>query len=395
MLKMRRLVLNTFLLAATAALAAAQSDSGFTKEGAFWVRTINGTVTARALERLRVDTVGSVELRGSGNDSATYTLKVRVRARDAREAESIQRQMEVKSGTEDEWAYLSVRPGKMPGGVESLSLVVPRSLRQTRIETRGGNVDVFNLEGDLQARSGGGRIHVDGIRGRSDLRTGGGDIEVGLVMGSVRCLSGGGNIHVDNAAGDCSVETAGGEILIRQAGGLLTAATAGGNIRVEHAAAAVTARTAGGLIQVQHAEGPVIAESAGGAIQVNEAKGVRCESAAGAIRLRNVAGALHASASAGSILAELLAGNQLADSSLSANAGDITVVIPSTLPVTVEARNESGGSGRIMSDFPQIRLQASANVGGGPAVAEGTLNGGGPILRISVMGGTIYLRREK
>jgi hypothetical protein len=28
-------------------------------------------------------------------------------------------------------------------------------------------------------------------------------------------------------------------------------------------------------------------------------------------------------------------------------------------------------------------------------LAEGALNGGGPVLRINVNGGTIYLRREK
>jgi hypothetical protein len=32
---------------------------------------------------------------------------------------------------------------------------------------------------------------------------------------------------------------------------------------------------------------------------------------------------------------------------------------------------------------------------GGPLVAEGALNGGGPLLRVNVVGGTIYLRRAK
>jgi hypothetical protein len=31
----------------------------------------------------------------------------------------------------------------------------------------------------------------------------------------------------------------------------------------------------------------------------------------------------------------------------------------------------------------------------GPVVAQGALNGGGPVLRVNVVGGTIYLRREK
>jgi hypothetical protein len=144
---------------------------------------------------------------------------------------------------------------------------------------------------------------------------------------------------------------------------------------------------------VEQADGPVTAESSGGAIQVNSANGVRCESGGGAIRLRNVAGAVHAFANSGSILAELVSGVGMADSILSTNAGDITVLIPSNLALTVQAINESGGSGRIHSDFPQVHTQA-AGAPGGPLTAAGALNGGGPVLRVNVMGGTIYLRKK-
>jgi len=103
---------------------------------------------------------------------------------------------------------------------------------------------------------------------------------------------------------------------------------------------------------------------------------------------------MRANTAAGSILAELLSGNHIQDSTLSTNAGDITVFIASNIPLTVLARNESGGSmGRIISEFPEIHLTPVAN--GAVAVAEGTLNGGGPVLRIHVTGGTIYLRRQK
>jgi hypothetical protein len=393
---MKQCVQFLLLLACTVGFAAAQNESAISRDGAYWVQTFNGTVvTARSAERFRVQTTGDVELRGAASGVTTYVLKARVRARDAREAESLLRQLEIKSGADGEWTYLTIRSHlRMNEGLQ-LTLMVPRSLRQTRVETRGGNVQASDLDGDIETRSAGGEIAVDRIRGRAELRTAGGDIQVGSVGGLVRCFSGGGAIRVEHASGECWTETAGGEIFVRQVTGPLHAATAGGNIRVEHASGTVFARTAGGLIQVQQADGAVTAESSGGAIQVNAAKGVQCESAAGAIRLRNVAGALHASTNAGNIVAELLSGSQLADSSFSANSGDITVIIPSNVPVTVQARNEFGGAGRIMSDFPQIQQAAGAERGAGPAVAGGALNGGGPVLRINVMGGTIYLRREK
>jgi hypothetical protein len=102
---------------------------------------------------------------------------------------------------------------------------------------------------------------------------------------------------------------------------------------------------------------------------------------------------LNASTAAGSIVAELMAGNRIQDSTLTASAGDITVVISSKVPVTVFAQNVTGG-GRIVSDFPEIRMQPDM-AGAMPAVARGSLNGGGPTLRIVATGGTIYLRREK
>jgi DUF4097 and DUF4098 domain-containing protein YvlB len=377
-------------------LANAQSESAITREGRYWVRTFTGSISAPTLERFRLDTVGSVVLRGDTPDRAVYTLKARVRARDSREAETLLSQFAVKSRTQGPWAYLTVTPSRRISEAPELSLSVPRGLRQILVETRGGDVQASNIDGELEARTAGGQITVDGIKGRCELRTGGGDIQVGTVGGSVRCYSGGGIIRVQSAGSESWFETAGGEIFVHQASGPVHAATAGGNIRIDRALGTVFARTAAGLIQVQQADGAVTAESYGGAIQVNAANGVRCDSAGGPIRLRNVAGPLRASTAAGSILAELLSGNRIEDSTLSTNAGDITVFIASNLPLTVAARNESMGAlGRIISDFPEIHVKALSQPGNSPMVAEGALNGGGPILRINVVGGTIYLRRQK
>jgi hypothetical protein len=97
---------------------------------------------------------------------------------------------------------------------------------------------------------------------------------------------------------------------------------------------------------------------------------------------------------AGNILAELLAGTRIQDSSLVAGAGDITVLIPSKLAVTVVATNEFGGAMRIVApEFPEIRVNPAALIRP-PAPAQGAINGGGPVLRLN-SGGVIYLRRIK
>ena len=393
---MKQLVLISLLVASYAPIGVfAQNEPALTREGPYWVRTIQGTIAVAQSDRFRLDTAGNVTVRGVMGHGITYNLKARVRARDAREAEALLRSFELSTRSEGEWMNWTVNPPRNSPEAPELDLSVPRRLRLIHIETRGGSVQAKDLDGELEAHSAGGRMDVDVIGGRTEVRTGGGDIQVGSVGGQLRCFSGGGAVRVRSTGGECWLETAGGEIVVHDAKGQVHATTAGGNIRVDRAGGPVFARTAAGLIQVQQADGEVTAESSGGAIQVDAAKGVRCDSASGAIRLRNVVGALRASTNAGSILTELLAGNRIQDSTLSTNAGDITVFIASNLPVTVLARNETGGAaGRIISDFPEIRTRAASLPGASPAVAEGALNGGGPVLRINVIGGTIYLRRQ-
>jgi hypothetical protein len=390
---MKQFLFTTLLGLACLGLACAQTESAITRDGGYWVRTVEGAMQTAGQDRLRVETTGNVSMHGAATEQTNYKLTVRVRAGDEREAEALLERFSVKTGTEGGWAIIRVTPPRLVSSGLELTVTGPRALRQVFAETRGGNLEASDWDGDFEARSGGGRISVDRIRGRGELRTAGGPIEVGNVGGALRCLSGGGVIRVQNAGAAAWLETAGGEIYVHQADGPVQASTGGGNIRVERAASTVVARTAGGLIQVEQADGPVTAESSGGAIQVNSANGVRCESGGGAIRLRNVAGAVHAFANSGSILAELVSGVGMADSILSTNAGDITVLIPSNLALTVQAINESGGSGRIHSDFPQVHTQA-AGAPGGPLTAAGALNGGGPVLRVNVMGGTIYLRKK-
>jgi DUF4097 and DUF4098 domain-containing protein YvlB len=385
-----------FISIVCAAAATPSALAQITREGRYWVKTVNGVVTAPPFDRFRLDTVGNVVLQGGTGDKVTYKLKLRVRAVDAREAEALLHEFDVRSRSQNGSLRLTVTPPANISEGPELSVSVPRSLQQVWIETRGGNVQATDLDGEVQARSAAGRMVVDRIKGKAEVRTGGGDIQVGEVGGTVRCYSGAGVIRVQSAGGESWLDTAGGEVFVHQAYGPVHAATAGGNIRVERASNTVFARTAAGLIEVQQADGAVTAESSAGAIQVNAANGVRCESASGTIRLRNVWGPLLASTAAGSIMAELLSGNRIQDSMLSTNAGDITVFIASNIPLTVMARNNSGGAtGRIISDFKEIRVKEGSQPGASPVLAEGALNGGGPLLRINVNGGTIYLRRQK
>src|SRR5579864_19898 len=84
-------------------VAQPQSESAVTREGRYWVRTVSGSISAPGVERLRLETVGNVVLRGDARDHAVFTLKARVRARDERDAAALLGQFDIKTRTQGAW----------------------------------------------------------------------------------------------------------------------------------------------------------------------------------------------------------------------------------------------------------------------------------------------------
>jgi DUF4097 and DUF4098 domain-containing protein YvlB len=380
------------LLFLAAVLCGGQTRTNIAREGAYFVETITGPIVVPG-GRLKVVATGAVVVRGKDGNGGTYTLRQRVKTAEKSEAERQLRLLRPRAVTRGVWTILDVA-GNEDSDVEyEVEVTLPKKLATVALVSQGGHIEAYDLDGSIEADTAAGRIQLDRIGMNATVKTGGGPIRVGNVRGVLRCVSGGGEIQVDRAGSEVWCDTAGGNITIGEAGGPVHAVTAG-NIHIGTAHSSVSAHSEGGLISVDEAGGQVTADTAGGSIQVGSSTGVRCESAAGAIRVKGVRGPLRAYTASGSILAELLPGVELQDSSLHALLGDITVYIPSNIAVSIRAWNEGGsGRGRIVSDFPEIQVR-SASGRRGTAVAEGALNGGGPVLRISASG-NIYLRRQK
>ena len=367
-------MIRTLWLAQALALAAlAQTSSGVAREGSFWVETVTGSVAAGAKVRVTAD--GAVGIQGERRGDIAYSLKRRVRAADEASARVLLGRIVVKAGRQGEWTAIEgIGPDALRAPAD-LRLRVPRQTRETAAESRGGAIEIADLDGSARAATAVGTIAVDRVAGGVTVRTGGGSVTAGLL------------------GGDATLGTGGGEIVVHEARGLVRARTLAGNIRIERADGGVQAAAIHGLVDVIRSGGPVTVETGTGSIKVGEASDVRCESGGGAIQLQSASGSLRAITTAGSILADLTGSLQLRSSALATAAGDITVLIPSNLRVTVEAINASSGSQRIVSDFPAIRPRLErGNMG---SAAEGALNGGGPLLQLTASGGTIYLRRQK
>jgi hypothetical protein len=376
------------LIIASIAVGYAQ-DSALTREGDFWVQTTTGIEATTPSGRLRVSTRGSITVRGADEQQIKFIVVKRVKARREAEARELLRQFVIRPYRQGDLTGISVTHGGEGWGSADLHVTVPRSAREAAVETHGGRVDAANFGGSLRVETGGGAIRLDRIGGSVSAVTAGGEISIGSIGGAATCTSAGGPIRAGSIGGRSELETAGGDIVVDEAGGPLRARTAGGAIRITRAQAAVTVNTAGGAIDVGSAQGFVRVESASGPVRIGSAGGAQIETGGGGIRLGSVSGPLRASTAVGNVFAQLVAGAPMQDSFLITDLGDITVLLPSNLGMRILAQIESGG--RIVSEFPDVQERK----GGARVTAEGAINGGGPLLRLTCSNGTIYIRRAK
>lgn len=350
-----------------------------------WERLQQGG--ADATPGLRVSSHVRVFLRGNTqSNQITYRFIQRARSRLRQAAE------QELNGETSITASGGLTSISSQGLRATLEVYVPAQVKSVSVEIVGhGDIEVHEFGGSLQARTPDGDIQAYNIGGTVQAHTGGGHIQLGSVGGRVDCLTSAGSIVVASA-GEVNCQTAGGEILIKQARGPVSLSSGGGNITVEQASLNVDAYSTRGEIVVGQAGGLVTANTGGGAIRIGSSAGVRASSASGPIYLTGASGALSVSTALGSILAELLAGARLQNSSLVAASGDITVRIPSNVALSVLATNERGGVPHIDSDFSGVRTPAMNF--SRPPLAEGSINGGGPLLMLSGSD-MIYLRRTK
>ena len=369
-----KLGITTLAIAAAAVLAA--QETPVVREGAYWVGSISDSFPIAPQFPLQVNTRGTVVIKRGSGDQVTYRVRQRVRAASEDRARALlgggAKQVTRLRGR----TVLEIQPISADSVRTEIEIGVPPQVSLVIVRTELGEINVAEFDGALQ------------------LSTGGGEIQLGKIGGSVQCSSGAGQVVIERTGGAINCTTVGGNILVRDAGGPVALSNQlGGNIRVDKAAGDVRAHSAQGMIEVGQAGGSVIADTQGGFIQVGSARGVQAESAAGMLRVRNDAGPMNLAAMAGNILAELLGGARMQDSSLVASGGDITVLIPSNLAMTVMARNSTGSGPRIVSEFPEIRVTPTRFFQP-PLVAQGAINGGGPVLNLNVSSGVIYLRRK-
>jgi hypothetical protein len=393
---LKQLVKFVAALWLTLPLASAQQIRVY-GDGGNWTQEISGSLAMVKNLKIKVE-IGSVRVKGGSQQSINYVIRNHSYSgsedRARREFENYKISAYVHGDTA--WVvgdWQGGRPHKFSG---DFVIDVPREMDEVKIETEGGDVISTGIAGRLDAESGGGSIHVDDIGGAVNAETGGGSIDVGNVASDVSLHTGGGSIRVNSAKGKIEAESGGGTVTVISglAGAVLE--TGGGSIQVERCAGGVKASTGGGSIDLGDIGGPAEMETGGGSIRLSSAKGpVRADTGGGSIELNGVPSA-RAQTGAGGIVAKFVAASgEHKDSILETSAGDITVYLAPNVNLSVRASIEVANGHNIRSDFPDIRVTTEGGDYGPKTVsAEGSLNGGGPVLKVRTTTGDICFRRS-
>ncbi|HEY1848858.1 MAG TPA: DUF4097 family beta strand repeat-containing protein [Opitutaceae bacterium] len=181
----------------------------------------------------------------------------------------------------------------------------------------------------------------------AELKTSGGDIDVGDIQGTLRAHTSGGSLHLGDIGGAIDASTSGGNISLGQGREKTKLSTSGGNISVDRVVGPADLRTSGGDIKVDAVDNTLDAETSGGEVKAT--------------------------------FEGLLKG----DCSLSTSGGEVKVNVGKNAAFDLNAHTSGG-------EVDASGLMITISHGGArKSSLEGSVNGGGPVLKLRSSGGDI------
>ncbi len=200
---------------------------------------------------------------------------------------------------------------------------------------------------NVDLKTSGGSIEVQDLDGSVDAKTSGGHMTFGLIDGPIVARTSGGSITLEGSSGPADVKTSGGSINLGDVGGNVVAQTSGGSIKLDRVLGEVDASTSGGRILVKEVRGTINARTSGGSIEA------------------------------------FISEQPKGDCSLTTSGGSVKVALAPDVRVDIEAKS-SGGS--VRTDIPMEVVGEVKRTR-----MNGTVNGGGPLLKLRTSGGGVRI----
>ncbi|SHK78771.1 DUF4097 family beta strand repeat-containing protein [Rhodothermus profundi] len=164
----------------------------------------------------------------------------------------------------------------------------------------------------------------------------------------------------------------------------VTFSTGAGNVEIRGLAGRIEGETGAGNVRLRNLQGTVQISTGAGNVEVTELMGhLEAETGAGNITVKGLQGSAEVETGAGNITAEFVAPPE-ADSRFESGAGNVTVFVPANAGFELDA---STGIGSVSTDF-KVRVDRDWM----SAEARGTINGGGPTLRLEAGLGNVSIR---
>lgn len=390
----RGLVVLLALLGTTPLIA---QEARVYRDGRSWVEESNGSLPAGRVLRVSAD-IGSVKIQG-GATAFKWVIKKRSWANSQADAKEQFDQFRVRANKSGETATIEMRrvSSRVSRFGADIYIDVPREMDYIRIETAAGNINVNGTTAKLELNTQAGNIWADDIGGAVKVNTSGGDVKLGTVRSDAFVQSGGGNVQMANVQGRVEVNSMGGNISIGgTAGG--TVQTLAGCIDVKQSRGDLNVSSAGGTLYVGEVNGKAVLQSGGGNIKLGMAKGpVVANTGGGNVELWKLYQGAQVQTGAGAVTVEFLGGKgSFANSLVHTSAGDVVVYLSGAIPVTVHAASELASGQGVSTEFPELKITTEGGKYGPKTVyADGTINGGGQLLKVRTTIGQIEIKKAK
>ncbi|HTV63789.1 MAG TPA: DUF4097 family beta strand repeat-containing protein [Verrucomicrobiae bacterium] len=163
--------------------------------------------------------------------------------------------------------------------------------------------------------------------------------------------------------------------------------TEGGGISVANLEGSVKARTEGGSLHFNNMKGKIDGQTEGGDVFAGKCSDeLQLKTEAGGITIKEFAGpSVQAATEGGSVSADFAQAPK-SDCRLETEGGNVTARLPDGAAMTLDAHTDGGS---VKTDLP---VQVSGELSGNNL--KGTINGGGPVLRLQTEGGNVRVLKR-
>ena len=341
---------------------------------------------------------GNISIYGHPGSGVHLIIDRQVRAMDNKNAINIleRNQIQVFHISDDKVVAIKRMGYKYENKIQSHFIIHLPINTNITAESRGGDINIREIRGRIELRTKGGDIELKQLSGKITANTGGGDIQVDQSDGVLNLHTSGGDINISQSNGEFDTSIYGGDLSLVQLKGNINASLIGGNINLKSIDgdtvtcnisggdliaqtlnASLIGQIKGGDIDLKNIRGSIDVNTSGGDIKLEDIYGsATCSTSSGEIQGNNLFGAIKAFTTRGNIEVEKAYDSSLKDHSINVETsdGEITIVIPDGLPVTIDAE-VMGMSSRdaITSDIPLVEKVFSNRIYGSGIIKNGVV----------------------